>query len=106
LRRGPNRVHASMRDDGAMPVTARPALPLTQRDPGMEPSSPAKPEEGEPSHLRVLVIDDDKFLAETIAESLSRVGYECSIAATGSQGAERIEHEDFDVILTDLKMND
>jgi two-component system response regulator HydG len=56
--------------------------------------------------LRVLVIDDEAFHAETVAESLERVGYECVIATTGSAGARKIEHEDFDVIITDLRMED
>src|SRR5216684_4257922 len=56
--------------------------------------------------LRVLVIDDEAFHAETVAESLERVGYECVVATTGSAGARKIEHEDFDVIITDLRMED
>jgi two-component system response regulator HydG len=63
---------------------------------------PGKPGEG----LRVLVIDDDRAHAETVAESLERVGYECAVATSGAAGARRIEQEDFDVILTDLKMAD
>jgi two-component system response regulator HydG len=59
---------------------------------------------GEP--LRVLIVDDEEFHAETLAESLQRVGYECAVATTGSRGARRIEQEDWDVILTDLKMPD
>jgi two-component system response regulator HydG len=54
--------------------------------------------------LRVLVIDDEAFHAETVAESLERVGYECVVATSGTAGARKIENEDFDVILTDLKM--
>ncbi|MCS6850278.1 MAG: sigma 54-interacting transcriptional regulator [Gemmataceae bacterium] len=57
---------------------------------------------GEP--LRVLVIDDEEFHAEAVAESLRRVGYECVIATSGAAGARKIEEEDFDVILTDLRM--
>src|SRR5689334_7726890 len=57
-------------------------------------------------HLRVLVIDDEKFHAETVAEGLERVGYECVIATSGKQGVLKIEAEDWDVILTDLKMAD
>jgi two-component system response regulator HydG len=59
---------------------------------------------GEP--LRVLIIDDEEFHAETLAESLQRVGYECVVATTASRGAKRIEQEDWDVVLTDLKMPD
>jgi two-component system, NtrC family, response regulator HydG len=54
--------------------------------------------------IRVLVIDDEKFHAETVAEGLERVGYECVIATSGSEGFKKIETEDWDVVLTDLKM--
>ncbi len=56
--------------------------------------------------LRVLVIDDERFHAEAVAESLERVGYSCVIATSGSAGARKIEQEDFDVVLTDLRMSD
>jgi two-component system response regulator HydG len=56
--------------------------------------------------LRVLIIDDEAFHAETVAESLERVGYECVIATSGSEGAKKIQEEEFDVILTDLRMED
>src|SRR5712692_5779455 len=56
--------------------------------------------------IRVLVIDDEEPHAEAVAESLERVGYECVITTSGSAGARKIEQEEFDVILTDLKMED
>src|SRR5262245_44050039 len=68
------------------------------------PDAPAASEIGQ--GLRVLIIDDEPFHAETLAESLARVGYDCVVATSGSEGARRIDQEDFDVILTDLKMED
>src|ERR1700722_854545 len=59
-----------------------------------------------PEPLRVLVIDDDKMLAETIAESLERRGHACTVATTGKAGATKLDQEQFDVVLTDLKMAD
>jgi two-component system response regulator HydG len=56
--------------------------------------------------IHVLVVDDDRALAEALAESLQRVGYVCTVATSGAAGARRIEHDDFDVVLTDLKMAD
>jgi two-component system response regulator HydG len=56
--------------------------------------------------LRVLVIDDDKALAETIAESLERRGHACTVCTGGKSGAAKLEEQDFDVVLTDLKMAD
>jgi two-component system, NtrC family, response regulator HydG len=56
--------------------------------------------------LRVLVIDDNKPHGEVVAEILHGAGYECVIATSGPEGARRIESEEFDVILTDLRMED
>jgi two-component system response regulator HydG len=59
---------------------------------------------GEPN--RVLIIDDEELHAQAVAESLERVGYDCVVATSGSAGARKIQEEDFDVILTDLRMED
>jgi two-component system response regulator HydG len=59
-----------------------------------------------PEPLRVLVIDDDRALAETIAESLERRGHACTVCTSGRTGIARLEGEPFDVVLTDLRMAD
>jgi two-component system response regulator HydG len=56
--------------------------------------------------IRVLIIDDEQAHAEAVAESLERVGYECVIATSGAVGARKIAEEEFDVVLTDLRMED
>jgi two-component system response regulator HydG len=71
----------------------------------MDKASPTQPDPKDAETLRVLVIDDEKFHAETVAESLERVGYECVVATSGHAGARKIEREDFDVVLTDLRMD-
>ncbi len=65
---------------------------------------PARHLNGDP--IRVLIVDDDRFHAETVAESLQKVGYDCTVATSGSEGARQIEADEWDVILTDLKMAD
>src|SRR5215469_15981087 len=62
------------------------------------------PESGD--QLRVLVIDDEPLHAEAVAESLRRMGHDCTIATSGAEGARRIEHGEYDVVLTDLLMED
>ncbi len=57
-------------------------------------------------HLRVLVIDDEELHAEAVAEGLKRMGYDCIIATTGASALRRIDHDQFDVILTDLLLGD
>jgi two-component system response regulator HydG len=56
--------------------------------------------------IRVLVVDDDEPHAEAVAESLERVGYECTVATSGRMGIKLIEEQDFDIVLTDLLMGD
>lgn len=56
--------------------------------------------------VRVLVVDDDENHAEAVAESLEPQGYECQVAGSGEKGLARIEAEEFDVVITDLKMGE
>lgn len=54
--------------------------------------------------IRILIIDDERAHAEVVAESLHRIGYECIVATSGAAGSRKIEEEEFDIILTDLRM--
>src|SRR5215207_6610512 len=54
--------------------------------------------------LKVLIVDDEVALAETMAEALERSGYEVALAHSGSEGLKTLEREEPSVILTDLKM--
>ena len=53
------------------------------------------------AQIRVLIIDDDENHAEAVAESLSRVGYECVVASSGQKGVSLIESDSFDIVITD-----
>jgi two-component system response regulator HydG len=55
--------------------------------------------------LRVLIIDDDAAHAEVVAESLERAGYECRTATSSAEGARRIERDEPNVVVTDLRMD-
>src|SRR5690349_8505494 len=54
--------------------------------------------------IRVLVVDDDEPHAEAVAESLQRVGYDCTVATSGREALRLIEEQNFDIVLTDLIM--
>ena len=56
--------------------------------------------------IRVLIVDNDRAHARTMADILETVGYRCQVALSGPAGARRIEQEPFDVVITDLVMND
>ncbi|HWB14514.1 MAG TPA: sigma-54 dependent transcriptional regulator [Pirellulales bacterium] len=62
--------------------------------------------QADPSAIRVLIIDNDVSHAQAVSESLERVGYDCTVATSGTDGARQIEEQRFDVIITDLVMND
>jgi two-component system response regulator HydG len=56
--------------------------------------------------IRVLVIDNDKSHAQAMAETLERVGYDCTVATSGPDGARCIDQDSFGVVITDLVMNE
>jgi len=56
--------------------------------------------------IRALIVDNDAAHAETMADSLTRVGYHCTVATTGSEGAELLEKDAFEIVVSDLKMPD
>ncbi len=54
----------------------------------------------------VLVIDDDENHAESTADALRAVGYECDVARSGTEGQERLRSRQFDLVITDLVLGD
>jgi len=59
-----------------------------------------------PGPVRVLVVDNDIVHARTMGEALSRSGRDVTVVGSGSEGGKRLEQESFDVVVTDLMMND
>jgi len=55
--------------------------------------------------IRVLVVDDDEAHADAVAESLGRVGYDCTVAGGGVEGLKLMESQGFDIVITDLMMD-
>jgi two-component system response regulator HydG len=54
--------------------------------------------------LKVLVVDDEVALAETMAEALERSGYDVVLAHSGTDGLKILERQEPSIVLTDLKM--
>ena len=67
---------------------------------------PTAMDAGSQALVRVLVVDNDVVHARTMGEGLSRLGYQCVVVGSGLEGAKKIEQETFDVVVTDLMMND
>ncbi|MEZ6097046.1 MAG: sigma-54 dependent transcriptional regulator [Pirellulaceae bacterium] len=55
---------------------------------------------------RILVVDNDRDLANAMTESLERVGFSVTTAMSGEEGARQINQNTFDLVITDLMMND
>ena len=60
--------------------------------------------ESNPAEIRVLVVDNEKQLAEAMGEALDRVGYACTVTTSGPEGARCIEQNDYDIVVTDMVM--
>ena len=53
---------------------------------------------------KILIIDDEKSIRNTLKEILSYENYEISLAENGLEGIELAKTDEFDVILCDIKM--
>jgi two-component system response regulator HydG len=77
------------------------AIIVSMSEQGMDERQPP-----ERQPIRVLIVDNERDHAQVMAEALERVGYECMTATSGPEGARRIEDGYFDIVITDLVMND
>lgn len=58
------------------------------------------------SFLKLLVVDNEAAHARAMTESLEKVGYHCEVATSGPEAAKLIERETYDIVITDMVMND
>ncbi len=56
--------------------------------------------------MKILIIEDEQELAQSIAEYLSEENYGCEFAATFSQAMDKIESYEYDCILLDIMLPD
>ena len=52
--------------------------------------------------MRLLIVEDEKELCDTIAKSLYDVGYEVDTSYNGSEALEYVLTEEYDLIVLDL----
>lgn len=55
---------------------------------------------------RILVVDDENHVRSMIGASLERQGYDVQLAASGREAIELLETDSFDLVLTDIVMQD
>ena len=81
-------------------LRARDALGRLQRVVGTVAPSAAVP-----SRQRLLLIDDDPLLLDTLRGLLGPAGYEIETADSGEEGIERYRSHRFDCVITDARMS-
>ena len=69
------------------------ATPLTSVDP-LDRARPA----------RILVVDDEQSIARMVDRRLRRDGHHCVLASSGEEALQRLEHDTFDLVVTDVFM--
>ena len=78
-----------------LPVTVRPASPDTPSETETAPTVGMK---------SILVVDDERDLAEILVEALGREGHRVEIAGNGSDALRRLEQHRYDLVVSDTKM--
>ena len=56
------------------------------------------------SNARILIIDDEKRMCESLEALLGKLDYEVDSATDGDSGSEKIELGGYDLILSDIKL--
>lgn len=70
-------------------------------------AAPGRTSEVETSQTKarsVLVVDDERDMCDLIVDFLGREGYEVEAAHTGPEALARVREQDYDVVVTDLRM--
>ncbi len=71
-----------------------------------QPKSELRPVAKLPSPARILIVDDEPHVRSMIGSTLERQGYEVQLAASGREGLDILDHHPFDLVLTDIVMQD
>ena len=56
------------------------------------------------THLKILIIDDERSIRNSLKEILADEGYEVDVAEDGAQGCAMVDKEKYSVVFCDIKM--
>lgn len=59
-----------------------------------------------PKATKILIIDDDERVRQALVGMLQAAGYDAESAASGREGLQLLDREDFELVITDLAMPD
>jgi CheY-like chemotaxis protein len=80
-----------------------PAAPQAH-DPGMSANAAKRAQPASPTSPRVLIVEDDADIRETLAELLATAGYDTAQAANGREALDQARRAPPDLIVLDLMM--
>ncbi|HEV2214871.1 MAG TPA: HD domain-containing phosphohydrolase [Terracidiphilus sp.] len=85
------------------------SLPIGE-EPGQSPplagDADYQPVRVEPGAVRILVVDDEAHVRSMIGATLERQGYQIELAVSGAVAVEIMRRKSFDLVLTDIVMQD
>lgn len=55
---------------------------------------------------RILLIDDDLDFLQSLQDGLENLGHEIAVVDSGNKGLQKFNEANFDVVITDIIMND
>ena len=67
-------------------------------------STDQSPSSGPASQAHILVVDDDPLVTQVIVETLIAEGYQLDSVTNGAAALEKLQHQRYDLILSDLHM--
>jgi DNA-binding NtrC family response regulator len=56
--------------------------------------------------ISVLVVDDEPIVGKRLGPALTRDGYDVEVCESGQEAVDRINARDFDIVVTDVRMED
>jgi DNA-binding NtrC family response regulator len=57
-------------------------------------------------NLSVMLIDDEPIVGKRLKPALEKSGYDVEIYETGAAALKRIDEKDFDIVVTDVRMDE
>lgn len=57
-------------------------------------------------NIRILVVDDEALMRNLLLKILEQEGYQITLASSTKEALEKLEEEDFNLVLSDIKMPD
>ena len=55
---------------------------------------------------KILIVDDEEIILETMGDDLKEAGFDVKLAKNGVEGISQFKRESFDLVISDLRMDE